>query len=100
MTKTLTKDIERRILTSAAKSPGLKLRKRGEKRDDETPPDPAAKGDDKPDQKDDKTPGTIEGYAAVFYDEKDEGTEYKLWDDPSFIAIERIARGAFGRAIK
>ncbi|NBQ49109.1 MAG: HK97 family phage prohead protease [Marivivens sp.] len=31
------------------------------------------------------------GYAAVFYREGDQGTEYRLWDD----AVERIMPGAF-----
>jgi HK97 family phage prohead protease len=40
-------------------------------------------------------PPMIEGYAAVYYDPTDEGTEYELWEG----AKERIAPGAFDRAI-
>lgn len=39
---------------------------------------------------------TISGYAAVFANEKDAGTRYKLWDDME----ERIQPGAFDRALK
>ena len=40
---------------------------------------------------------TISGDAAVFFDESDpEGTQYRLWDN----AVERIATGAFERAIQ
>lgn len=39
---------------------------------------------------------TITGYAAVFYREGEAGTEYNLWDD----LVERIAPGAFDRALK
>ena len=42
------------------------------------------------------TPKRIEGYGAVYYDARDEGTEYWLWDD----FVERILPGAFDRAIK
>lgn len=101
------REIERRILTSPLKPLTLRKGKAGKrgKRDDEEP----KKGEeDKPDPKDEGKkddeardgPGTIEGYAAVFHDEADPGTEYKLWDDRDVIAVERIARGAFGRAIK
>ncbi len=38
----------------------------------------------------------IRGYAAVFYRAGDAGTEYWLWDD----IVERIAPGAFDRAVK
>lgn len=38
----------------------------------------------------------ISGYSAVFYQEGDAGTEYKLWDD----YVERIRPGAFDRAVK
>lgn len=48
----------------------------------------------------DDGPGTIEGYAAVFHAEGDPGTEYELWSDPGMRAVERVARGAFSRAIK
>lgn len=53
-------------------------------------------------QKDDTGtgPGTIVGYAAVFHSEADPGTEYELWSDPAMRAVERIARGAFSRAVK
>ena len=37
----------------------------------------------------------VEGYAAVFYDEKDPGTEYELYEDLK----ERIAPECFNRAI-
>jgi len=37
----------------------------------------------------------ISGYAAVFYDAGNPGTEYQLWDT----VYERIAPGAFNRAI-
>ena len=43
----------------------------------------------------DKLPHKAEGYAAVFYDPKDEGTEYVR-----FGFHERIARAAFDRALK
>lgn len=36
------------------------------------------------------------GYAAVFYDPADAGTEYRLWGD----VYERILPGAFDRAVK
>jgi uncharacterized protein len=39
---------------------------------------------------------TISGYAAVFYDPADAGTEYRLWED----VAERIMPGAFDRAVK
>ena len=39
---------------------------------------------------------TITGYAAVFYREGEAGTQYSLWDD----LVERIAPGAFDRALK
>lgn len=38
----------------------------------------------------------LEGYAAVFYDGADPGTEYWLWDD----VVERIMPGAFARAAR
>ena len=38
---------------------------------------------------------TISGYAAVFYREGDEGSQFWLWDDK----VERIDREAFSRAI-
>lgn len=38
---------------------------------------------------------TITGFAAVYYDPADPGTEYKLWYD----TVERIRPGAFTRAI-
>lgn len=44
--------------------------------------------------------GTVEGHAAVFHVEGDEETEYELWSDPTMRAVERVARGAFSRAIK
>jgi len=37
----------------------------------------------------------ISGYAAVFYDENDSGTEYQMWDD----VVERIMPGAFDEAL-
>lgn len=37
----------------------------------------------------------ISGYAAVFYNPADAGTEYEMWEG----AVERIAPGAFNRAI-
>jgi HK97 family phage prohead protease len=37
----------------------------------------------------------ITGYASVFYDANDPGTEYPLWDD----LVERIRPGAFDRAL-
>jgi uncharacterized protein len=40
--------------------------------------------------------GTVTGYAAVFYDANDTGTEYRLWSD----MVERIRPGAFDRAIR
>jgi uncharacterized protein len=40
--------------------------------------------------------GTVSGYAAVFYDANDKGTEYRLWSD----MVERIRPGAFDRAIR
>lgn len=38
----------------------------------------------------------IVGYAAVFYDPQDPGTQYRLWDN----AVERIMPGAFTAAVK
>lgn len=38
----------------------------------------------------------ITGYAAVFYDPNDPGTEYRLYDD----LVERIMPGAFDRALR
>lgn len=38
----------------------------------------------------------IKGYAAVFYRDGDEGTEFRLWGD----LIERIMPGAFSDAVK
>lgn len=38
----------------------------------------------------------IAGYAAVFYDAADPGTEYRLWED----IVERIMPGAFDRAVR
>lgn len=38
----------------------------------------------------------ITGYAAVFYDAADPGTEYRLWSD----MVERVRPGAFDRAIR
>lgn len=37
----------------------------------------------------------IAGYAAVFYDPNDPGTEYVLWDDKYGRAVERVMPGAF-----
>lgn len=45
-------------------------------------------------QRDDK-PAMIRGYGAVFYNQADAGTEYRLWPD----MVERIMAGAFKRAI-
>lgn len=39
--------------------------------------------------------GLLRGLAAVFYDEKNPGTEYKLWEG----AVERIRPGAFDKAL-
>lgn len=39
---------------------------------------------------------TIEGYAAVFYNADQKGTEYALWSD----MVERIMPGAFDRALR
>lgn len=80
--------------------------------DDQPPP---KKDDDEPEDKDGDeaiddggkeqsdadpdSPGTIEGYAAVFYSEADPGSEYELWADPGFRAVERVAPGAFSRAL-
>lgn len=44
----------------------------------------------------DGQPPLIAGYAAVFYDPADAGTEYRLYDD----LVERIMPGAFDRAIR
>lgn len=41
-------------------------------------------------------PPVISGYAAVFYNADDPGTEYELWD----CMVERIASGAFDRALR
>lgn len=38
----------------------------------------------------------ITGYSAVFYRHGDQGTQYRLWD----CCVERIAEGAFDRAIR
>lgn len=101
------REIERRILTSPLKPLTLRKGKAGKrgKRDDEEPKGGEGEGG-KPDPKDDGDegrddgPGTIEGYAAVFHDEADPGTEYKLWDDRDMIAVERIQARAFQRAIE
>lgn len=50
-------------------------------------------------QRSEGQPATIVGYAAVFYDEANAGTEYKFsgwWDD----FAERIMPSAFDRAVK
>lgn len=62
--------MERRFLANP--SSGLKVRKR----DDGRP--------------------VVEGYAAVFYRDGEDGTEYKMWDD----FVERIMPEAFDRAAK
>lgn len=94
--------IERRLVPSQLKA--LVLRKRRSRRSDDTQDQGQAADDDttsKPDQaSDDNGPGTVEGYAAVFHDEADAGSEYELWDDSYGRAVERIAPGAFARAIK
>lgn len=41
-------------------------------------------------------PPVIAGYAAVFYDPADAGTEYQIYDD----LVERIMPGAFDRALR
>jgi uncharacterized protein len=41
----------------------------------------------------------IVGYAAVFYDPTDDGTEFVLWDDSWGRAVERIMPGAFDMAL-
>lgn len=46
-------------------------------------------------QRADGQPPVITGYAAVFYDANDPGTEYRLYDD----VVERIMPGAFTRAL-
>ena len=38
----------------------------------------------------------ITGYAAVFYDPNDPGTEYRMWSD----MVERIMPGAFDKALR
>lgn len=38
----------------------------------------------------------IRGYAAVYYDQNDPGSEYRLWSD----TVERIKHGAFDRAAR
>src|SRR5262249_31979044 len=45
-------------------------------------------------------PGTIVGYAAVFYSATDPGTEYVLADWSDECVVEQIAPGAFDRALK
>lgn len=60
------------------------------------------KDDDQGDGKegrDGDSPGTIQGYAAVFHSEGDPGTEYELWSDPTFRAVERVAAGCFRAAL-
>lgn len=113
-------NLERRVLTRALTlrlgKPGRRSRREGDQ--DEKPDDkPEGKGDDKAEggEGDDKEDsegdepdgdeardgiGTVEGYAAVFHAEGDEGTEYELWSDPIMRAVERVARGAFSRAIR
>jgi len=56
--------------------------------------------DDNDDAEESSDSPTIEGYAAVFHNDADPGTEYELWSDPSMRAVERVARGAFSRAIQ
>ena len=41
------------------------------------------------------TSRVIRGYGAVYYDEKEKGSEYWLWDD----IVERIKPGAFDRVL-
>jgi HK97 family phage prohead protease len=124
------RDLERRILSLPARPVRLRKRKqkrRGKSRaddDDEEEEDkPAPKGEGEDDKKDEESeegdddkeeteddqddkeesansPGTIEGYAAVFHSEQDPGTEYELWSDPTMRAVERVARGAFARACR
>ena len=107
------KDLERRLLTNALQPLRLlKTRSRGRmgkrgRRDDEpmnsdTQQAQDDQGNNDPDQASDNDdgPGTVTGYAAVFYDEADPGTEYKLWSDRNFEAVERIAPGAFSRACR
>ena len=43
---------------------------------------------------------TISGVASVYYDPKDTGTQYELWNKPGSHAYERIQPGAFTRALK
>lgn len=119
--------LERRVLTLPLRPVKLSLRKRSKKREedddkkeDDKPKEADSEGgetDEKDDQEDDEKeeseddeedkgeresdgPGVIEGYAAVFHAENEPGTEYELWSDPTMRAVERIARGAFSRAIK
>lgn len=119
--------LERRVLTRPltlrlAKPGGSKRAKRGDDEDeDKKPAETDSEGgetdkeeeegsedeeDDKEESEDDeegdeaRSIGAIEGYAAVFHSEGDPGTEYELWSDPAMRAVERVARGAFSRAIK
>lgn len=41
----------------------------------------------------------IGGYAAVYYRDGEEATEYRLWDDETGVGIERIMAGAFDGAL-
>lgn len=106
------KTIESRMLLTTGVRLKLKARRKRKRsrRDDETDDidkveniKPDREDEDKEEEepaKEEKAdkPGTIEGYAAVFYDEKSPDTEYELWNDPSVRAVERVARGAFARA--
>lgn len=47
---------------------------------------------------DDKEYPNISGYAAVFYDATDPGTQYDFWGDGTY--LERIMPGAFDRALR
>ncbi|NJM54601.1 MAG: HK97 family phage prohead protease [Verrucomicrobiae bacterium] len=43
----------------------------------------------------------VSGYAAVYFDERDSGTEYVLWDEPGWgRCVERVRQGAYDRAAR
>lgn len=119
----MTANLERRLAFVAGRTPTLKraikkskkAQQQQQNRNDtdgtaeaDAPVEPEAKEDDggggEPDGDEQKSaadgPGTVEGYAAVFYSESDPGSEYELWSDPTMRVVERIARGAFSRACR
>ena len=104
MKHNLTANLERRFVTGPAAP--VKLRKnpkrRGAYRDDgDTDADAGTSTDAETGNADDVAdgPGTITGYAAVFYSEADPGTEYELYSDRDYRIVERLDPGCFRDAM-